>query len=133
MLDLVQAAAARSAPAGTVLDRTALEGYRRRLAALSEERLRAEEDGDLGRLHAVEEEHDALASELRRDSGLGGRPRAFANHPAERARKAVTARIRDAIRRLDDVLPELGAHLDRSLVTGVQCRYRGEQRWEVRC
>ena len=41
----------------------------------------------------------------------------------ERARKAVTARIRDAIRRIEAVHPELGAHLDRSVITGTSCRY----------
>jgi len=43
----------------------------------------------------------------------------------------VTARIRDAVRRLDEALPELGAHLDRTLVTGVLCRYRGDEAWDV--
>ena len=42
---------------------------------------------------------------------------------AERARKAVTARIRDAIRRIAEVMPDLGAHLDRSVRTGNTCRY----------
>jgi enamine deaminase RidA (YjgF/YER057c/UK114 family) len=66
-------------------------------------------------------------------TGLGGRPRTFANRAVERARKAVTARIRDAVRRLDDVLPEAGAHLDRYVVTGVRCRYLGDQHWDVNC
>jgi hypothetical protein len=39
-------------------------------------------------------------------------PRRFGNPEGERARKAVTARIRDAIRRITDAHPELGAHLD---------------------
>jgi hypothetical protein len=41
----------------------------------------------------------------------------------DRARKAVSARIRDAIRRIADVMPDLGAHLDRSIRTGTTCRY----------
>jgi hypothetical protein len=132
VLDLVQSPT-RSDAAGNVLDRTALVSYRQRLAALSHERLQAEEGGDLARLRAVDEEHDALVAELQRDTGVGGRPRAFPNHPTERARKAVTARIRDAVRRLDHALPEVGAHLDRNLVTGVRCRYRGDERWETEC
>jgi hypothetical protein len=35
----------------------------------------------------------------------------------------VTARIRDAIRRIRHALPELGTHLDRSIRTGTTCRY----------
>jgi hypothetical protein len=42
---------------------------------------------------------------------------------SERARKAVTARVRDAIHRIGAVLPDLGAHLDRSVLTGTTCRY----------
>jgi hypothetical protein len=47
----------------------------------------------------------------------------MANTAAERARKAVTARIRDAIRRVAEAHPEFGAHLDRSVRTGTVCRY----------
>ncbi|MGZ4765818.1 MAG: hypothetical protein ACXVH5_07470, partial [Ilumatobacteraceae bacterium] len=49
----------------------------------------------------------------------------FANHPAERARKAVSARIRAAMASIAEVLPELADHLDRTIVTGTQCRYAG--------
>ena len=130
VLDLVQSGV-RSDPAGEVLDRTALSAYRQRLATLSDEREDAESRSDDAKLRTLDEEHDALLAELRHGTGLGGRAREFANHPAERARKAVTARIRDAVRRVGEAHPELGAHLDRELVTGVRCRYRGAERWEV--
>ncbi|MBA2768480.1 MAG: hypothetical protein H0U35_05000 [Sporichthyaceae bacterium] len=129
-LDLVQSGV-QSETADDLLDRTAVESYRRRLTDLSSERVEAESRHDAARLLALDKEHDALVTELRRGTRLGGRPRAFANSPAERARKAVTARIRDAVRRLDEALPELGAHLDRTLVTGVLCRYRGDEAWDV--
>jgi hypothetical protein len=51
--------------------------------------------------------------------------------PVERARKAVTARIRDAIKRITDVHPPLGAHLAIAVATGVFCTYRGDTRWIV--
>ncbi len=121
----------RSGAGGEVLDRTAAAAYRERLAALADERADAEVAGDAVRLRALDDEHDALAAELGRGTGLGGRPRAFANHPAERARKAVAARIRDAVRRIEAVHPDLAAHLDQALVTGVRCRYRGGERWDV--
>ena len=60
---------------------------------------------------------------------LWGRSRAIAR--AERARKAVTGRVRDAVRRLEAALPELGRHLDEHVVTGIRCRYTGDQRWRV--
>lgn len=130
VLDLVQSGA-RSDPAGEVLDRTAVTAYRQRLAVLADEREDAERRADAASLRALDSEYDALVTELRHGTGLGGRPREFANHPAERARKAVTARIRDAVRRVGEAHPELGAHLDRELVTGVRCRYAGDERWEV--
>jgi hypothetical protein len=43
----------------------------------------------------------------------------------------VTARIRDAIRRIEAVHPELGAHLSQAVATGIQCSYRGSVRWIV--
>ena len=43
---------------------------------------------------------------------------------AERARQAVTARIRDTIRRLRSVHPELAEHLAASVTTGTFCSYR---------
>lgn len=130
VLDLT-ASRVRSAAGGDVLDRTAVSDYRRRLTELSEDRLAAQAAGDAARLQALDEEHDALVTELQRTAGAGGRPRQFANHPSERARKAVAGRVRDALRRLADVLPEAAAHLERHIVTGVHCRYRGELRWQV--
>lgn len=51
---------------------------------------------------------------------------------AERARKAVAARVRDAVRRIGQELPDLAEHLDATLVTGLRCRYVGELSWDVR-
>jgi hypothetical protein len=43
----------------------------------------------------------------------------------------VTARIKDAIRRIGDADPELGRHLSRSIRTGTFCVYDPDQpvRW----
>jgi hypothetical protein len=54
--------------------------------------------------------------------GLGGKDRRGPD-PAERARKAVTARIREAITRIEAAHPELGRHLRRSVRTGSFCVY----------
>lgn len=101
----------RSAAAGELADPGARAAYRRRLAELGEQ---------------PSAERDALLAELRRVSTLGGRSRAFANYPAERARKAVAGRLRDTIRKLATDLPTLSAHLDRAVVTGLHCRYQSE-------
>lgn len=122
-----------SAGHDALADREALEAYRSRLEAIdvdTEEAFRNNNPERVARLHL---EREALLDELGRVSGLRGRGRSFANHPGERARKAVAARVRDTIRKLEPLLPELAAHLDRTIVTGTFCRYRADdvQAWTV--
>ena len=131
VLDLIDAAD-RSGPAGAVADRSALDAYRTRLADLEAEADDAARANDPERRAAAEAERQALLDELGRMSDARRRPRQFANHPAERARKAVTGRVRDAIRKLEPPLPELADHLRRTIVTGTYCRYRPESvTWHV--
>jgi hypothetical protein len=63
-----------------------------------------------------------LIEELRRATGLGGRPRRSGS-PAEKARVNVTRTIRHAIGELASRAPDVAAHLDESIVTGVACCY----------
>jgi hypothetical protein len=81
---------------------------------------------DLARRRRAGDEREQLLTELRHATRPGGATRTLGSAAAERARKAVTARIRDAIRRIGAELPELGRHLDRSVRTGHLCRYQGE-------
>lgn len=106
-----------------VLDRTALLAYRRRLAELDDEIATAEAQFDLARQQSATDEREQLLAELRRATRPDGTSRALANTAAERARKAVTGRIRDAIRRITKNHPDLGAYLDRRIRTGITCRY----------
>jgi hypothetical protein len=55
--------------------------------------------------------------------GLGGRSRR-AGSAAERARSAVQRRIKNALERIEETSPTLGAHLARSVKTGNFCVYR---------
>jgi len=118
---------------GPLLDTAARAAYRARLNALDDELDAARDRHDLGREQRLDQEREALLGELRRAAGLGGRPRPAGSGTAERARKAVTARIREAIRHVESVLPDLGVHLDRSVVTGTTCRYDPVDglRWRV--
>jgi hypothetical protein len=109
--------------ADPVLDRTALRAYRRRLAELDEELDAAHVTSDLARGRRASDERERLLAELRRATRPGGASRSLGPSTAERARKAVTARIRDTIRRISAVHPELGAHLERTVRTGGTCRY----------
>ena len=67
-------------------------------------------------------ERDILLAQLSAAVGLGGRQRSGID-PAERARKAVSGRIREAMNRGVAVHPELGRHLRRSIRTGALCLY----------
>lgn len=115
-----------------VLDDTAKAQYRERLSRLDEEIDRALDRYDDRRAAELDAEREALIDELRRASGLAGRTRRLGDE-AERARKAVTARIRDALRRLDGHHPELAGHLRASVSTGTSCRYlpAGPVAWEL--
>jgi hypothetical protein len=122
VLDLVGAGPHEHA-SGLVLDATATAAYRRRLAELDEDLAEARNGHDIGREQRLDAERSALVAELRRAAGFAGRSRLLGASTTERARKAVAGRLREAIRRIGLVLPELGAHLDRSIVTGTTCRY----------
>ena len=61
-------------------------------------------------------------SEVAAATGLAGRARRLGDQP-ERARKAVTARIRDVIGRIEQVHPTLAGHLSESITTGTRCSY----------
>jgi hypothetical protein len=117
----------RDGDSGTLLDATARADYRRRLAELDEDLAAAHDDNDLGRVAHLDRQRAAVVAELTRAAGLAGRPRPLGTSTTERTRKAVTARLREAISRIGAVLPELGAHLDRSVRTGTTCRYESAE------
>ncbi len=118
--------------ADLVLDERARAAYRSRLAGLDEELAEADVGNDIERSARLAVERDALIDELARATGLHGRRRRLGD-AAERARTTVTARIRDAIRRIESVHPELGQHLRTSIFTGTRCAYRPAEtvRWQT--
>jgi hypothetical protein len=109
-----------------ILDEEAKSRYKRRLAQLDEQIDRAAGLGRDERAAELDRERQALIDELRAATGLGGRARRLGDE-AERARKTVTARIRDVLRRLDDVHPALAGHLRSTVATGVTCSYHPVQ------
>ncbi|WP_181775277.1 ATP-binding protein [Amycolatopsis pittospori] len=114
--------AAKSLGGDAVLDDEAKARYRARLDELDELIDTATDLGQDERAAALDRERDTLLSELRSAAGLGGRTRRLGDE-AERARKTVTARIRDTLRKLDEQHPALAAHLRASVTTGSSCRY----------
>jgi predicted ATPase len=107
---------------GEALDAEARAQYRSRLADLEDEISQADVNNDPERASRAREEREFLLTELGAAVGLGGRARR-ALDPAERARKAVTWRIRDAISHIEAAHADLGRHLRRSVRTGSFCVY----------
>jgi pimeloyl-ACP methyl ester carboxylesterase len=114
---------ASASGADDVLDERARADYAARARDIEADLADAEERHDLGRVEALRTEREALLSELSAATGLGGRARRLGD-PSERARKAVSARIRDSIKRVREVLPALADHLEASITTGHSCAYR---------
>lgn len=102
------------------------EEIKARLAELDADADEADAAHDGERAARARVERDELIDSLTRAVGLGGRARRL-DDPAEKARKTVTARVRNSIRRLDATLPGLATHLDRSVDTGLWCVYRPER------
>lgn len=105
-----------------VVDDEALASYRARFEQLGALLERAKTQGNVAAATRFEDEREALAKELRTAVGLGGRKRQFAE-PSQRARKAVSARIRASIKKIEAVHPDLAAHLEQSISTGMSCSY----------
>ncbi len=116
---------------GELLDAEARAQYRARLVELEADISDADRCNDPHRASRAREERAVLLDQLGVAVGLAGRPR-VALDPAERARKAVTWRVRDAIHHVEVSHPALGRHLRRSVRTGSFCAYDPDQPVEWR-
>jgi tetratricopeptide (TPR) repeat protein len=117
--------------AGEVLDARARVAFRHRIEELRAEADEALAAGRLETAEAVQEELDALVTQLAAAFGLGGRSRRAAS-AVERARLNVTRALRAAIARLTDAMPGAGEVLDRRVRTGLYCAYDPTDNDEVR-
>jgi hypothetical protein len=111
----------------TPFDERARRDYEQRIQTLQEEIESAETMNDLLRAEQLNAELDQLTDHLSRALGLGGRLRKT-SRPVERARAAVTWRIRSAIRKIEAAHPALGRHLTNTVRTGTFCSYEPEKK-----
>lgn len=126
---LIEAATGQPVSTATgapVLDDYARAAYRARLVELERDVEEAEQHSDIERASRARAERDLLVEELKSATGLGGRSRRLGDD-VERARKAVTMRLRASIRRIRAEHPELGRHLERAIRTGARCSYDPER------
>ncbi|MFE9649723.1 ATP-binding protein [Streptomyces sp. NPDC006365] len=123
-------AAVEQSDTGPVIDSQARREYEARIVELQADLKEAEEFGDTGRVEAARTEMEFLLAELTAATGLGGRDRRGGGN-ADRARSAVTQRIRAVLRRLDALHPALARHLRAAVSTGTWCAYRPDApvRW----
>jgi hypothetical protein len=118
--------------AGERLDAPARAAYRQRLQDLEAELAEATEWADAGRAEKLRAEVEFLREELSTAYGLGGRARKAAD-TSDRARKAVTSRIRESIERIGKEHPALARHLENAIRTGTFCSYQPDRPvgWEL--
>jgi hypothetical protein len=106
-----------------VLDRVAIDAYRRRLAEVDEDIDDATERNDLGRLAKAQADREYVIGELTSATGLGGRLRTTGGS-AERARTSVARSLRYALAELAACHPDVAEHLRTSVRTGTYCSYQ---------
>jgi hypothetical protein len=89
---------------------------------LRDDMAEAERFGDSERAAKARREIDSICEQLASAVGLGGRDRC-ASSTAERARSAVTKRIKESINKIGESIPALGRHLEVRIKTGYFCSY----------
>jgi hypothetical protein len=110
-----------------MLDQKARRAYETRLKDLQEEIQQAEEMNDLARSEKLNAEFDHLTDHLSKSLGIGKRTRKL-GAASDRARAAVTLRIRSAIHKIEAVHPSLAKHLSHAICTGTFCNYTPEKK-----
>lgn len=106
-----------------VIDDTARDAYRRRLAEVDDDIEEATQMNDLGRLELAERDREYLIAELASAAGFRGRTRETGG-TAERARTSVTRSIRYSLERMADHHRALADHLGQAVHTGTYCVYQ---------
>jgi hypothetical protein len=108
--------------ASPVLDAQAKAECKRRLSELRQALNEAAQFNDPDRAAKAQHEINAIAQHLACAIGLAGRDRKTSSG-AERARSAVTKRIRRAIRKIGEAIPSLEHHLSARIKAGYFCSY----------
>ncbi len=117
--------------AGEVLDARATREYKARIVELRSELDEATRWADLERADSIRHEIGFLTMQLDSAYGRNGVARKMGD-PSDRARKAVTKCIREAIERITKQNFALGRHLANSIRMGFYCSYSPEPpiRWQ---
>jgi TolB-like protein len=112
-----------------LFDEKARKQYQKKILELQSEIEEAEQFSNFTRVEKLQEEYDQLVEHLSRSLNLKGGIRETGS-TVEKARAAVTWRIRSAIARIEQQHPMLGAHLSNAIKTGVFCSYKPDRNIE---
>lgn len=111
---------------GTAMtDEKAIKAYKTKLKSLQADITDAEELGMVEKAEKFKDEFETLLLHIGKVTGLQGKIRTTgASH--EKARAAVTWRIRNAIKKIDNLHPQMAKHLSNAIKTGTFCTYSPE-------
>ncbi|MEL4456253.1 tetratricopeptide repeat protein [Lutimonas vermicola] len=123
-LDLMESAVDESISTESI-DAKAKAQYISRIKELQEDIDEAEEMNQSEKIALLRHEYDTILDYLSQTLGLAGKTRKVGS-TVEKARSAVTWRIRNAIKKIENNHPELGNHLSKSIKTGTLCAYNPE-------
>ena len=123
-LDLMGAAVDENSSTASI-DQKAKQQYLNRIKELQQDIDEAEEMNIAENITALREEYDSILEHLSNSLGLSGKARKVGS-TIEKARSAVTWRIRSAIKKIDSLHPDLATHLSNSIKTGTHCVYQPE-------
>jgi TolB-like protein/Tfp pilus assembly protein PilF len=125
-LDLAGRSSESAGGGDAILDSRSRRELTARARLLQAEIDEADRLNDRGRIELAREELDQIVTTLSQALGLAGKPRRLGG-AVERARTAVTWRIRSAVRKASAAHPSLGRHLENSVRTGTYCTYAPEK------
>ncbi len=107
------------------IDEKAKTSYQKKIKSLLADIEDAKEMNNSELVFKLEEDYESLVDHLSKSLGLAGKPRKIGSS-VEKARSAVTWRVRSAIKKIEAVHPQLGKHLSNSISTGTFCSYKPE-------
>lgn len=113
----------------SMIDDRAMKAYKEKIRSLKINICDAEEMGFTQKADELKEEYDALMEHLSQVTGLDNKIRKTGSS-IEKARAAVTWRVRSSIKKIEKVHPQLAKHLTNSIKTGTCCSYEPETQHE---
>ncbi|WP_420601343.1 tetratricopeptide repeat protein [Flagellimonas sp.] len=105
-----------------VIDGKAMKDYKSKIQALQSDILDAEEMGHTSKAEEFRTAYETLLNHLSQVTGMSNKTRKTGSS-LEKARSAVTWRIRSSIKKIEKVHPKLAKHLTNSIKTGTFCSY----------